>query len=157
MSNQRNCDRAASEIRVEYRTVGSFLSDYALNLSKGGMFIHSEHPLPVGATVRLVFLLPGLPFMFDLTGRVRWVQAVAPDADASHPSGMGIEFIQVDERVRKRLEAHVKRLQDEIPESLREPPARPQVEVLRPTSGAGTRQQQTCVGEPPPPPSGRKP
>ncbi|HOX44738.1 MAG TPA: TIGR02266 family protein [Myxococcota bacterium] len=155
MSNQRNCDRATSEIRVEYRTVGSFLSDYALNLSKGGMFIHSEHPLPVGATVRLVFLLPGLPFMFDLSGRVRWVQAEALDAE--HPCGMGIEFIQVDERVRKRLETHVQRLKDEVPESLREPTARPRVEVLRPGSGSGSRQQETKVGEPPPPSGGRKP
>ncbi len=153
MAEQRNADRTATEIRVEYRTVGSFLSDYALNLSKGGMFIHSENPLPVGASVRLVFHLPGLPFMFDLSGRVRWVQAEALDEE--HPCGMGVEFVQVDERVRRRLEAHVQKLKDEVPESLREPPARPRVEVLRAAGDPGARRAQTQIGKALPP--GKKP
>jgi len=139
--DQRKDDRVQSEIRVEYRTVGSFLSDYALNISKGGLFIHTENPLPPGTMVRIVFSLPGVPLLFDLSGRVKWSQS---DFDDDDPPGMGVEFVQVSEKVRRRIENHVDELLKEVPEALREKPrVRPRIEMQRLSGSAPQRQEIT--------------
>jgi type IV pilus assembly protein PilZ len=108
--------RASTEIRVEYRTVGSFLSDYVVNISRGGVFIHTECPLVIGSVVRLIFFLPGMPFLFDLSGEVKWIEEKSADGEGL--SGMGIEFIGLDQRVKKRLEDYVKKLPDQIESKL---------------------------------------
>lgn len=107
------------ELRVEYRTVGSFLSDWMVNISKGGMFVHTRNPIKVGSEVRLVFSLPGMPFPFDLNGRVKWIQPAAEGEDGD-PPGMGIEFMDLDDRVRKRIERYVSKLQDDVPAAIRD-------------------------------------
>jgi type IV pilus assembly protein PilZ len=117
---KRKGARAPIEIRVEYRTVGSFLSDWVVNISKGGMFIHTEHPLKIGAHVRLVFSLPGMPFMFDVNAEVKWSQT--EPSDRQELPGMGVEFVEIDERVQKRIEAYVKQHAEETPIEGIEPP-----------------------------------
>jgi len=117
---KRKGARAPIEIRVEYRTVGSFLSDWVVNISRGGMFISTENPLRVGANVRLVFSLPGMPFMFDVNAEVKWSQTEPSDRQAL--PGMGVEFVEIDERVQKRIEAYVKQHADEMPDQDSEPP-----------------------------------
>lgn len=135
----RNTDRVETEIRVAYRTVGSFLSDYALNLSRGGVFIHTDNPLPPETMVRLVFSLPGVPVLFDVSGRVRWTQMRFDDAEEL--PGMGIEFVHLDEKVAKWLQAHVAKLRAD-PDVIREPRrARPLIEV-RITSGSGPQRAE---------------
>jgi uncharacterized protein (TIGR02266 family) len=142
MPNQRMQQRVHSEIRVQYRTVGSFLSDYVLNLSKGGMFIHTANPLPPESLVRLVFSLPGVPFLFDVTGKVKWAQKDFDDED--NLPGMGIEFVQLDQRVRMRIEAHVEKLRQEQPAGEAERPSpRPRIEVHRPSGSGPQREEST--------------
>ncbi|NMB73963.1 MAG: TIGR02266 family protein [Myxococcales bacterium] len=107
MVEKRRQRRAEAEIRVEYRTVGSFLSDYVTNISRGGVFVRTDTPLRIGTRVRLVFSLPGMPFPFDLNGEVRWVQE-RPNRE--HPErGMGIAFDGIDERIQKRIQAYVEK------------------------------------------------
>ena len=138
--DQRNDDRVETEIRIAYRTVGSFLSDYALNLSKGGVFIHTDNPLPPKTMVRLVFSLPGVPVLFDVSGRVRWSQQEFDEGDEL--PGMGIEFVHLEEKVAKWLEAHVDKLRAEVPEDGRQQKkARPLIEV-RTTSGSGPQRTE---------------
>jgi len=73
----------------------------------------------VGTTVRLIISLPDTAFPFELTGRVARV------AEFNNPSnqvpGMGIEFVDVDDEKRARIERFVERLRKELPEA----PARP--------------------------------
>jgi type IV pilus assembly protein PilZ len=120
---KRKGTRAPIEIRVEYRTVGSFLSDWVVNISRGGMFIHTKNPLKIGAKVRLVFSLPGMPFLFDVNAEVKWSQTGPTDRQAL--PGMGVEFVQVDERVQKRIEAYVKQHEAQMPKSIRQDHAEP--------------------------------
>lgn len=150
MSNEkRKSARAESEVRVQYRTVGSFLSDYALNFSEGGVFLHSEDPLPVGSTVRLIFSLPNIPVLFDVSGKVKWVESPQQAKASQKAPGMGIEFIHIDEIIRKRFEAFVKKMEEEMPEALRDKDAaRPRIELRHP-GGDPTRRAQTQFGPPP--------
>ena len=111
--NKRRADRLDHELLVAYRTVDGFITDWAVNISKGGVFINTRTPLPVGTTVRLIISLPDTQFPFDLSGRVTRVCEFANDAN--DVPGMGIEFVNVDDDKKVRIERFVDRLRRELP------------------------------------------
>lgn len=111
----RRADRLQHELLVAYRTVDGFITDWAVNISRGGIFINTRNPLAVGTTVRLIISLPDTPFPFDLTGRVTRVNEF--DNPSNQVPGMGIEFVDVDEEKRARIERFVGRLRQELPDN----------------------------------------
>lgn len=113
-STTRKAERLQHELLVAYRTVGSFITDFAVNISRGGIFINTREPASVGTIVRLIISLPDAAFPFDLTGRVIRMQPYDPQSDQM--SGMGIEFMDVDDEKRARLERFVDRLRAELPD-----------------------------------------
>lgn len=138
-SDRRRNDRAPIEVKVEYRTVGSFLSDWTVNISRGGMFIATLSPLNSGAEVRLVFSLPGMPIMFDLNGTVKWTQEEeAPD----QPAGMGIEFFQITDQIRKRIESYVEKHKDKLPTPRRPVPVEQPIVTMDTESGLRRTEDQ---------------
>lgn len=112
-SNKRKSERLEHELLVAYRTVDGFITDWAVNISKGGLFINSRQPLPSGTTVRLIVSLPDAAFPFDLTGRVCRVSE--PNNPGNEPPGMGIEFVDIDEDKRARIEKFVEKLRLALP------------------------------------------
>ncbi len=108
----RQSERLQHELLVAYRTVDGFITDWAVNISRGGIFINTRNPLAVGSIVKLIISLPDAAFPFDLTGRVMRVHAT--DRQSSQVAGMGLEFIDVDEEKRARLERFVDRLRSEL-------------------------------------------
>lgn len=114
-SKARQANRLQHELLVAYRTVDGFITDWAVNISRGGIFINTRNPLAVGTTVRLIISLPDTAFPFDLTGRVTRVCEF--DNPSNQVPGMGIEFMDVDEDKRVRIERFVERLRKELPEA----------------------------------------
>lgn len=112
----RRADRLQHELLVAYRTVDGFITDWAVNISRGGIFINTRSPLAVGTTVRLIISLPDTAFPFDLSGRVMRVNEF--DNPANQVPGMGIEFVDVDDEKRGRIERFVERLRRELPEAV---------------------------------------
>ncbi len=112
----RQADRLEHELLVAYKTVDGFITDWAVNISRGGIFINTRNPLEVGTTVRLIISLPDTAFPFDLSGRVTRVNH--PHNPSNHVSGMGIEFLDVEDEKRERIERFVERLRKELPEPL---------------------------------------
>ncbi|MGQ0508488.1 MAG: TIGR02266 family protein [Myxococcaceae bacterium] len=110
----RRADRLQHELLVAYRTVDGFITDWAVNISRGGIFINTRNPLAVGTTVRLIISLPDTAFPFDLSGRVMRVNEF--DNPSNQVPGMGIEFVDVDDEKRARIERFVERLRKELPE-----------------------------------------
>lgn len=110
----RKADRLHHELLVAYRTVDGFITDWAVNISRGGIFINTRNPLAVGTTVRLIISLPDTAFPFDLTGRVMRINEF--DNPSNQVPGMGIEFVDVDDEKRARIERFVERLRKELPE-----------------------------------------
>ena len=94
--NQRRSDRLHHELLVAYRTVDGFITDWAVNISKGGIFINTRTPLPVGTLVKLIISLPDAAFPFDLTGRVTRVHEY--DNNTNLVPGMGLEFVDPDDQ-----------------------------------------------------------
>jgi uncharacterized protein (TIGR02266 family) len=110
----RQAERLQHELLVAYKTVDGFITDWAVNISRGGVFINTRHPLNVGTTVKLIISLPDAPFPFDLVGRVTRVNEV--NNPSNQVPGMGIEFLDVDDDKRARIERFVQRLRAELPE-----------------------------------------
>jgi len=121
-SHNRRADRLQHELLVAYKTVDGFITDWAVNLSRGGIFINTRNPAPVGSTLKLIISLPDQPFPFDLTGRVTRVTEKAEDGRGT--PGMGIEFVDVDEDKRARIDGFVERLRKELPDDATIPPGR---------------------------------
>jgi type IV pilus assembly protein PilZ len=107
--NKRRASRLQHELPVAYRSVGSFLTDWATNISHGGMFINTRKPLPVGTEVRILIQLPMVEFP---VGRVTRVAEF--DNQANVVPGMGIQFTDVDPSKRLQLETLVERLQRDL-------------------------------------------
>lgn len=104
--NTRSDPRHVAEVKVDYRSAGSFMTDYAANISKGGIFIKTSLPLPVGERVRLRLTLPGGDAPFALDGVVKWVSTLR---DKDKPmAGMGVEFVNFDDEIREKLKALVR-------------------------------------------------
>lgn len=116
----RRADRLQHELLVAYRTVDGFITDWAVNISRGGIFINTRNPLAVGTTVRLIISLPDTAFPFDLSGRVMRVNEF--DNPSNQVPGMGIEFVDVDEEKRARIERFVERLRKELPDMVVDDP-----------------------------------
>ena len=110
----RRANRLQHELLVAYRSVDGFITDWAVNISRGGMFINTRNPLAVGTTVRLIISLPDTAFPFDLNGRVTRIAEF--DNPSNQVPGMGIEFVNVDDEKRARIERFVERLRKELPD-----------------------------------------
>jgi len=106
--DRRRQYRAPIELKVEYKRLNTFFADYTKNISRGGSFIATEKPLPVGTEFVFALGVPNLEQPLRLRGKVIWVTTQA-HATRANPAGMGIEF-QYDEHERREKEAAVERL-----------------------------------------------
>src|SRR5918998_1229859 len=97
----RQHPRAPIELKVDYKKLNSFFADYTKNISKGGTFIKTKKPLPVGTRFLFKLSVPKREAPFELLGEVVWSKA-----DAEEP-GMGIRFIYSDDRQRRDFESVV--------------------------------------------------
>ena len=105
---RRRGQRAPIELKVEYKRLNTFFADYTKNISRGGSFIGTDKPLPVGTEFVFALGVPNLPEPLRLRGKVIWVTP-AGEATKANPAGMGIEF-QYDVHERRQKEAAVERL-----------------------------------------------
>lgn len=112
--NKRRAPRLHNAIPVAYKSVGSFLSDWATNISHGGLFINTRKPLAVGTVVRILIQLPGASFPCELAGRV--TRMAEFDNHANTVPGMGIEFTGLDDAKKQEIDAFVQRLRTQLEE-----------------------------------------
>ena len=112
VNNRRQAERLHHELPVTYRSVGSFLSDWATDISQGGLFINTRKPRPVGTMVKLIIQLPGAPFPFDLTGRV--MRVAGWESYSRTAPGMGLEFTDLDASKRERIDVFVEKLRKDL-------------------------------------------
>ena len=100
--------RAPIELKVEYKKMNTFFSDYTKNISKGGTFIKTEKPLKVGTEFLFKLFVPAQNEPFVLRGRVAWTNS---ETNQQRPDvadrGMGIKFIYGDDGQREKFEACV--------------------------------------------------
>lgn len=108
-AERRREARAAIELRVEYKRVNSFFADYTKNISRGGTFIATAKPLPIGTEFVFKLTAPGLAQPLELRGAVAWTVS-QEQSGPDKPAGMGISFRYVDDAEKQAVHSVVEKL-----------------------------------------------
>jgi len=86
-------------VRVSYSYKGAYLFGYSKDMSRGGIFVQTDHVINVGARVLLQFSLPGHSQIIKAEGRVIWVVPSYIEKRERGKKiqipGMGIEFLKM--------------------------------------------------------------
>jgi molecular chaperone DnaK len=95
-------------VRLKYVDADTFVDRFAANVTRGGIFLASRDPKPVGALVRFEIALLNGAAMMTGEGRVTWINPNNP-AEPTRPHGMGVQFTQVDDATRGMLDRLLER------------------------------------------------
>lgn len=68
---------------------------YALDVSRGGLFISTTKRRPIGEIHEIQFSLPDLARTFQCRARVVWNRTYVPDSH--RPPGFGLQFVDLPE------------------------------------------------------------
>ena len=84
-------------IKLKYPDVETFIQKYAVNISRGGIFIATKQPKPIGTNIKFEFLLADVSGTSVIRGegQVQWTR----EYDATQPTkahGMGVKFTRLD-------------------------------------------------------------
>ena len=91
---RRSEERRPIELKVEYKRLNTFFADYTKNISRGGTFIKTRRPLPVGTEFLFKLYVPGRLEPLTIHGEVqRIVTGIDVDHDGTPDEGMAIKFV----------------------------------------------------------------
>ncbi len=82
--------RRPIELKVEYKRLNTFFADYTKNISRGGTFIKTRRPLPIGTEFLFKLLVPGRDQPLTIHGEVQRI--IGADVTDEEP-GMAIRFV----------------------------------------------------------------
>jgi uncharacterized protein (TIGR02266 family) len=82
-------------IRLRYADLDVFVEKFAPNVTRGGVFLATRHPQPVGAVVPFEIQLAGGQVVMSGQGKVIWVREFNP-AEPGRPHGIGVQFVALD-------------------------------------------------------------
>lgn len=88
-SERRVEARRPIELKVEYKRLNTFFADYTKNISRGGTFIKTSRPLPIGTEFLFKLFVPGRGEPLTIHGEVQRII----DASADEEAGMAIRFV----------------------------------------------------------------
>jgi type IV pilus assembly protein PilZ len=91
-SERRNDRRRPIELKVEYKRLNTFFADYTKNISRGGTFIKTSRPLPVGTEFMFKLFVPGCPEPLTISGEVQRIITGADASEIGEDQGMAIRF-----------------------------------------------------------------
>ena len=97
------------DIKVDETTSDMFTAARVSNLSRGGLFIETNSPLPLQAPVDLALKLPEIGTTVHVRGRVVWTFDVKKDS-AHLMTGSGIKFVDLGVEQRRVLEEYLARV-----------------------------------------------
>src|SRR5689334_22418747 len=109
---RRGEQRAPIELKVEYKRLNAFFADYTKNISRGGTFIKTGRPLPIGTEFLFKLYVPHLDGALEIHGEVQWIvteQEVTGTGDHEE-AGMGIRFVYREGATRDEVSRTVERL-----------------------------------------------
>jgi uncharacterized protein (TIGR02266 family) len=127
-ANDKRAERrvpVALRIRLRYSDVDQFISKFAINISRGGMFLSSRNPKPIGTHLQFEMRLVDDSPVIEGSGEVRWIR----EYDRHHPNqphGMGIRFFELkpdSQVVLERIIEHRRSVGEPDTDSIPEPRA----------------------------------
>ena len=107
--DRRQWQRVLVDLEVDYGNQENYLFAYIRDISATGIFVRTNSPEPPGTRLNLRFTPPSADTPLELEGEVIWINPYRPGAmDNLHP-GMGIRFVGLDDELRDRLLALIRR------------------------------------------------
>jgi len=96
-------------VQFKMQDMETFMREYAVDISTGGMFIRTQEPHPIGSMIYLQFNLADGEKLIEGLGEVVHVNA------SPHPvPGMGIEFVNLDKGSRRLIDRIIRGRQAEL-------------------------------------------
>jgi molecular chaperone DnaK len=105
-NDKRSGDRTpiGLSVRLSYGSVDEFVDKFAVNISRGGLFIRTRDPRPAGTRLAFELRLVTGEIVLKGMGVVRWVQTESATASPPNAPGMGVQFTELDEPSRALVE-----------------------------------------------------
>jgi uncharacterized protein (TIGR02266 family) len=97
--------RGPTNLRIKFRSASleQFIERYAVDVSRGGIFIRTREPLPVDTRLRLEFQLQDATPLLAGEGTVVWIREHDPSRENVTP-GMGVRFDKLTPETQPTLE-----------------------------------------------------
>ena len=105
-NERRRHQRVPTRILIKYRNADAFFTDYIQNISRGGIFVPTQDPLPQDTHLEITFALPDCDRLITTRGTV--IRSVRQESN-SHvgTSGMGIQFCALSEADQQLIDAYI--------------------------------------------------
>jgi len=72
------------------------IDNYSVNLGSGGVFLETQHVVPVGTPLNVVFTLPNDGTSIQCKAQVTWLNGPLLRCQPLLPPGMGLKFLNID-------------------------------------------------------------
>jgi len=100
-SDRRASLRVPAQLRVDFASIAELRGKLMTNLSRGGLFVATTHLLDIGTRVALHIQVESSGERLEIPAEVV-SQNVGPRYE-SDPPGMGMQFLEMDAAVERRL------------------------------------------------------
>lgn len=100
--DRRDSVRVPARLRIGFDSYGEIRESLMTNLSRGGLFISTPDPLPLGASLRLRIRIEETDEVIDLEGEVASLNT-GPGL-MTEELGMGIKFVRLGESEEKAVD-----------------------------------------------------
>src|SRR5215471_17992354 len=100
------------KIKFKSANIDQFIERYSVDVSRGGIFIRTKEPLPVGTQLKFEFQLQDAQPLISGDGTVVWIREHDPTRTGVAP-GMGVRFDKLasqSQQVLDRILAEKQRL-----------------------------------------------
>lgn len=108
-TSKRAEQRFHRSIALTYKDRQAFVSACTGNISAKGLFIRTDNPLERNETFLLKLQLPDLPEPLTIQSQVAWSRRPG-ELDEKSPSGMGIRFLDMNEKDDQALRKYLHEL-----------------------------------------------
>lgn len=98
--------RAPLKAVISLTSENNFYSGFTIDISRGGIFVATETPLPLHYACEVEFTLPDERGMILATCEVQWVRAPG-GGDDGPPPGMGLRFLELPDEAQERIDEFV--------------------------------------------------
>jgi uncharacterized protein (TIGR02266 family) len=108
-SERRTTERVSLDADIGLHSATQFFTGLSGDVSRGGLFVATWAPLPLGTEVTVSFVLPG-GYQITAPGRVAWLKEPQTSTENSEDTpGMGVRFTTLSDADREAIEQFLAR------------------------------------------------
>jgi hypothetical protein len=108
--NRRVFPRYAARFRIRWAPIEQLQAGYSANVSASGVFLQSDDPPPVGATLMMSLELPGSAGPVEVKGLVAQRVSKEEAIEKGLIAGAGIQFLDANDSFRDALDGAVEHI-----------------------------------------------